>query len=57
MLSYNKLEEPSDELVMQELITYITRDGKLLRITTKRSFFENDYVDDLTTIVLVNSTI
>jgi len=45
-------EATTDDVVRQELITYRTRDGYLIRQTTVRVFDSVDYIDNTTTAVL-----
>jgi hypothetical protein len=45
-------EAATDDVVRQELITYRTRDGYLVRETTVRVFDSVDYIDNTTTAVL-----
>ena len=45
-------EATTDDVVRQELITYRTRDGYLVRETTVRVFDSVDYIDNTTTAVL-----
>ena len=45
-------EAATDDVVRQELITYRTRDGYLVRETTIRVFTSGDYIDNTTTAVL-----
>jgi len=45
-------EATTDNVVRQELITYRTRDGYLVRETTIRVFTYGDYIDNTTTAVL-----
>ena len=46
------IEAATDDVVRQELITYRTRDGYLVRETTVRVFDSVDYIDNTTTAVL-----
>ena len=41
-----------DTITQQELVTYVWRDDTLFKITTKRKFFEDDYVDQQTSEVI-----
>ena len=45
-------EATTDDVVRQELTTYRTRDGYLVRETTIRVFTYGDYIDNTTTAVL-----
>lgn len=54
---YNKLEEPNDELLSQEVITYVKRNKDILKITVKRNFFGKDYIDNTSTQVIYSDHI
>lgn len=49
---YSNLSNPAPGLITQELITYVKRDNRLVKITVKRNFTEGDYTDSMTTEVL-----
>ena len=50
--SYSALSLPSDEILGQEITTYIKRGKSILKITVKRDFFKDDYTDGMTTEVI-----
>ena len=45
-------EQPDDELIMQELVTYRMKNGKVTRQTITRNFYGKDYQDSVTDEVL-----
>lgn len=45
---YSNLVEPNNEVVLQEVITYIKRGNKIVKNTVTRNFFGEDYVDSST---------
>lgn len=49
---FSKLMETSPDLLIQEVITYMKKDGKIVKITVKRNFAKDDYTDSMTTEVL-----
>jgi hypothetical protein len=53
---YKELQEHNGDIVLQELITFIKKDGKLVRHITTREFFQNDYSDTSTMKVISNVT-
>jgi hypothetical protein len=53
---YKELQEHNGDIVLQELVTYIKQNGKLVRHTTTREFFEKDYTDTSTMKVISNVT-
>jgi hypothetical protein len=47
------MEDPCDDIIMQELITYRTKpDGTTVRTTTTRRFYKGDYIDSQTNVPL-----
>lgn len=48
----NLVTNENTEVIKQEIITYLVRDGKVLKNVVMRSFFDNDYVDTQTTETL-----
>lgn len=49
MHKYSQLLDTSNtEVIKQEVITYVKRDGKIEKITVKRDFYLDDYVDSMT---------
>jgi len=49
---YSVLKEPCGELLKQEIVSYVRRDDRLLKITVHRRFFKDDYIDSMTEEVL-----
>jgi hypothetical protein len=45
--NYSNLVEPNGEVLKQEVVTYIEKDGKIQKIVVTRNFFDNDYVDTM----------
>jgi len=45
-------EENTDKTLRQELVTYMKRDGFIIRHTVVRVFTNNDYIDHKTSMVL-----
>lgn len=49
---YSCLEEQNEELLSQEITSYVKRDKSVIKITIKREFADGDYTDSMTTEVL-----
>lgn len=49
---FSELKEPSKDILSQEVVTYMRRDGYLVKVTVKRNFFADDYVDSSKTEVI-----
>jgi hypothetical protein len=47
-----QLNDPSAELIQQQLITYKKVDGRVVKVTTTRHFHPNDYTDSQSTEIL-----
>lgn len=45
--TYSSLVEPNGEVLKQEVISYIEKDGKIQKIVVTRNFFVDDYVDTM----------
>lgn len=52
LFEYSALSDPSPEIMKQELITYLYRGDKIVRVTVKRDFLNGNYTDSMTTEVL-----
>lgn len=51
---FSKLEEiPSEELIAQELVSYVLKNGKLVKHIVKRKFFHDSYIDTCNEEVLL----
>lgn len=50
--NYSKLSSFNDEMISQEITSFIKRDGKIQKITVKRSFAEGDFNDVMTIDVI-----
>ena len=50
----NIFEQPDGNIVQQELITYIKKDGVLYKQCSTRRFTDDDYVDSYTSVPLLN---
>ena len=50
---FSELMKPSKGLVTQEVVTYLKREDKLVKISVKRNFTDNDYTDSMTTEILL----
>ncbi len=49
---YSELKAPRGELLKQEIVSYVRRDDRLIKITIHRRFFKDDYIDSMTEEVL-----
>lgn len=49
---YSALALPNEEILGQEITTYVKRGDSILKITVKRDFFKDDYTDSMTTEVI-----
>ena len=49
---YSKLEEPNNELLSQEVVSYLKRDGNIVKVTVTRDFKGDDYTDSMVTEVI-----
>lgn len=48
-------EQPDGDIVQQELITYIKKDGVLYKQCSTRRFTNDDYIDSYTSVPLLNN--
>jgi hypothetical protein len=49
---YSQLMQPDGNILSQEVITYVKRDNKIVKIVVNRTFTEDEYDDSMTTEVL-----
>lgn len=49
---YSALALPNEEILSQEITTYVKRGDNILKIAVKRDFFKDDYTDSMTTEVI-----
>jgi hypothetical protein len=49
---YSQLMEPSENLLSQEVITYMKRGDYIVKIVVNRKFTDDDYDDSMTTEIL-----
>ena len=47
------LEAPREGILRQELVTYEDHKGSIRKITTTRTFFDNDYIDSQNIVIIV----
>lgn len=51
--NYSALVNPTDEVLQQEVVTYLKRDDKIMKHVVSRVFFDkDDYIDTMTSEVL-----
>lgn len=48
-------DQPDGNIVQQELITYIKKDGVLYKQCSTRRFTDDDYIDSYTSVSLLNN--
>jgi hypothetical protein len=50
---YSELVEQNDEVLRQEITTYLKRDGKIIKVVVERDFYDkDDYNDSMTSFVI-----
>lgn len=49
---YSSLEPQNGEILSQEVITYVKREGSIIRINVRREFDDGDYTDSMSTEVI-----